>query len=125
MPKKTPKSSELRSSKPSGTMTDRVGRRVAAAVLASERRAKSVRPKGAKRVTAAADLEKEKAAHLAQSLRAVFRELGDTHRQYRERTGNVGTAALRQAANAFKREPTMDKLAAVAVFLDELGLLEW
>jgi hypothetical protein len=125
MPKKTPKSSDVRSAKPSGSMTDRVGRRVAAAVLASERRAKSVRPKGARRVTAAADLEKEKAAHLAQSLRAVFRELGDTHRQYRERTGNVGTAALRQAANAFKREPTMDKLAAVAVFLDELGLLEW
>jgi hypothetical protein len=125
MPKKTPKSSELRSTKPSGTMTDRVGRRVAAAVLAAERRAKSVRPKGAKRVTAAADLEKEKAAHLAQSLRAVFRELGDTHRQYRERTGNAGTAALRQAANDFKREPTLTSLTAVAAFLDELGLLEW
>lgn len=125
MPKKTPKSSELRSPKPSGTMTDRVGRRVAAAVVAAERRAKSVRPKGAKRVTAAADLEKEKAAHLAQSLRAVFRELGDTHRQYRERTGNAGTAALRQAANDFKREPTLTSLTAVAAFLDELGLLEW
>ena len=125
MPKKTPKSSEVRSARPSGSMTDRVSRRVAAAILASERRAKSVRPKGAKRVTAAADLEKEKAAHLAQALRAVFRELGDTHRSYRERTGNVGTGALRQAANDFKREPNLTSLTAVAVYLDELGLLEW
>ncbi len=125
MPKKTPRSSEVGSAKPSGSMTDRVGRRVAAAILASERRAKATRPKGAKRSTAATEVEKEKAAHLALALRAVFRELGDTHRQYRERTGNAGTTALRQAANDFKREPNLTSLTAVAVFLDELGLLEW
>lgn len=125
MPKKTPKRPDVGSLRPSGTMTDRVGRRVAAAVVSAERRAKAVRPKGGRRPTTAAEQEKEKAVHLAASLRTVFRELGDTHRQYRARTGNAGTAALREAAHAFKREPSMESLAAVAVFLDELGLLEW
>jgi hypothetical protein len=55
----------------------------------------------------------------------VFLELGDTHRAYRARTGQAGTADLRAAAHAFKRTPTLPALVTVAGFFDELGLLEW
>jgi hypothetical protein len=59
------------------------------------------------------------------ALRAVFRELGDTHRAYRARTGQGGTPALRAAAHAFKRAPSLPALVTVAAFFDELGLLAW
>jgi hypothetical protein len=61
----------------------------------------------------------------ARSLRRVFLELGDVHRQYRQRTGQHGSPALREAANAFKQAPSLTSLTAVAAFLDEDGILEW
>jgi len=59
------------------------------------------------------------------ALREVFRQLGDTHRAYRARTGQGGSPELRAAARAFKRAPSVQSLVAVAAFLDELGLLAW
>ena len=61
----------------------------------------------------------------ARSLRRVFLELGDTHRQYRQRTGLHASPALRDAAHAFKQAPSLSSLTAVAAFLDEDGILEW
>jgi hypothetical protein len=58
-------------------------------------------------------------------LRTVFREMGDAHRRYRAQTGQAGTPALRAAAFAFKREPSVLSLIPVAAFLDELGILAW
>lgn len=58
-------------------------------------------------------------------LRTVFRELGDTHRQYRFRTGTPGTPELRAAAIAFKEAPSEVSLLPVASMLDELKLLNW
>ncbi len=58
-------------------------------------------------------------------LRAVFRELQAAHRQYRARTGLASSPALRRAAHAFKRTPSLASLAAVAAHLDEMKLLNW
>lgn len=58
-------------------------------------------------------------------LRIVFRELGESHRQYRYRTGKEGTPELRAAAHAFKATPSAQSLLPVATMLDELKLLAW
>jgi hypothetical protein len=99
-----------------------VGERVAAATQSLERRSGSARPRTRRGKPAPPVVE---APVPAQSLRLVFRELGDTHRKYRMRTGEAGTPALREAAHAFKREPSVAALASVAAHLDELGLLAW
>lgn len=61
----------------------------------------------------------------ARALRSVFRDLGATHRQYRHRTGAPVSPVLRAAAMAFKQDPSLQSLAPVAGFLDELDLLDW
>lgn len=104
------------------SLSDRVKQRVAEASKALDRTHRARRPalkRGTRPpVPASPDLEMA-------SLRAVFRELGDAHRQYRMRTGQPGTPALRVAAHAFKRTPTLASLVTVAAFFDELGLLAW
>jgi len=59
------------------------------------------------------------------ALRIVFRELGETHRQYRRRTHAPISTVLRSAAIAFKQEPSLMSLVPVAGFLDDMQLLEW
>ncbi len=59
------------------------------------------------------------------SLGRVFHELGDTHRQYREQTGQRVSPGLKQAAGEFKKEQSIVTLVAVAAFLDADGLLAW
>ncbi len=59
------------------------------------------------------------------SLRRVFHELGVAHREYRQRTGQRVPSDLREAAHAFKREPSLTSLVTVAGYLDELGILAW
>jgi hypothetical protein len=55
----------------------------------------------------------------------VFNELAVTHRQFRMRSGQHASSALREAAQAFKESPSIPSLVAVAAFLEEDGLLEW
>jgi hypothetical protein len=55
----------------------------------------------------------------------VFNELAVTHRQFRLRSGQHASPALREAAQAFKESPSIPSLVAVAAFLEEDGLLEW
>jgi hypothetical protein len=59
------------------------------------------------------------------SLRRVFKELAVTHREYRARTGQRASPALRDAARVFKQTPTLPSLVVVAAFLEEDGLLGW
>jgi len=61
----------------------------------------------------------------ASSLRRVFNELAITHRQFRLRSGQHASPALRDAARAFKEAPSFPQLVLVAAFLEEDGLLEW
>jgi len=116
---------------PHDPIAARVRQRLAAAGEAFDRRHGASRP-GTKRRKRSTSLlhnagggmdnphQRERAI-----LRSVFRDLGDSHRRYRARTGQVGTPALRDAAHAFKREPSLDSLIPVAAFLDELGILAW
>ena len=112
-------------------LADRVRDRVAAAGRALDRRAgasrpKSGRPRKARPASlASASAEDAEGTRHAASLRTVFRELADTHRQYRTRTGQTATAGLREAATAFKQAPDLPALVVVAAFLDELGILAW
>jgi hypothetical protein len=59
------------------------------------------------------------------ALRRVFGDLGVVYRQYRRRTGEPVSVAIRTAANAFKQEPSLIALVPVAGFLDDLELLDW
>ena len=60
----------------------------------------------------------------ASSLRRVFNELAITHRQFRLRSGQHASPALRDAARAFKEAPSFPQLVLVAAFLEEDGLLQ-
>lgn len=55
----------------------------------------------------------------------VFREMGRTHRQYRRLTQSPISTDLRNAAIAFRQEPSLMTLVPVASFLDEKQLLKW
>ncbi len=127
----SPRPANSSASEPLRPLTDRVRERVAAAGLALDRRASASRPRARRaRQTASARLsapsaEEAAEARQAASLKQVFRELGETHRQYRQRTGQAATPPLREAAFAFKRAPTLPALVAVTAFFDELGILEW
>ncbi|MGH7711605.1 MAG: hypothetical protein ACREOG_09980 [Gemmatimonadaceae bacterium] len=53
----------------------------------------------------------------------VFEEFGDSRREHRRKTGDAVIPELREATLAFRRDPSLDSLVAVAVFLDQRGLL--
>ena len=61
----------------------------------------------------------------ARSLRRVFTQMGNSYRQHRRRTGQNVLPAVREAALAFKKEPTMDSLVLVAAQLEGEGILAW
>lgn len=112
-------------------LTDRVKARVTEVGLALDRRARASSPKAKRpRKTRAGSLgaapaQSADAAREARSIRMVFHELGDAHRQYRLRTGQRVPIALRDAARTFKQAPNLSSLVLVAAFLDEAGILHW
>lgn len=120
-----------RSKRPAGSIADRVRLRVDAAGAAFDRRNSASRPKRRRpgAVVPLVPLTDSDAEVLHRReracLRTVFLELGEAHRRYRARTGEVGTPALRAAANAFKSDPSVGLLIPVATFLDDLGILTW
>jgi hypothetical protein len=59
------------------------------------------------------------------ALRRVFREMGRTQRTARRQTGQAPSPVVREAARAFRRDPSMSALVLVAASLDEVGLLSW
>lgn len=115
-------------SSPNGSahlLADRVQARVAEVNEALDRRARASRPRGKRPKTRAAPAAASGTGREASSLRRVFNELAITHRQFRLRSGQHASPALREAAQAFKESPSMPTLVAVAAFLEEDGLLEW
>jgi hypothetical protein len=108
------------------TLTERVRQLVLAAREAEERRTtatrgrvRRARPGTSPKRTGPVDPHTSE----VQALRAVFRDFGVAHREYRERTGEHIGGPLRDAALAFKREPSLISLVTVAGFLDDLELL--
>ncbi len=105
-------------------LIERVQARVTEVGLALDRPSRRPRrqrpPTLASAAPTAPDAERE-----ARSLRQVFLELGDAHRRHRQLTGQHASPALRDAAWAFKKAPSLTSLAVVAGFLDEDGLLGW
>lgn len=77
------------------------------------------------RVSAAAALEADgrSAAAPAQSraLWKVFHDFGTSYRQRRKEIGLSPVPGIRDAAQAFRRNPTLTTLVAVASVLDEHG----
>lgn len=127
MPKKNPAESGSSSNGAAHPLAQRVQARVAEVGLALEQRARASRPRAKRprtpRVAPAADTPAR--SHEASSLRRVFNELAITHRQFRLRSGQHASPALRDAARAFKEAPSFPTLVTVAAFLEEDGLLEW
>ena len=112
---------------PEPSLTERVRERVLAAHRAQERRDGASQPRIRRRGRPARAPNPSDAtdphAREVQALRTVFREFGAIHRQYLERTGEHTSSGLRAAATAFKQEPSLLSLTAVAGFLDDLELL--
>ncbi len=111
-------------------LAERVQARVAEVGLALEQRARASRPRAKRprsRRTPGTEAGTPTPVHSreASSLRRVFNELAVTHRQFRLRSGQHASPALRDAARAFKEAPSFPTLVTVAAFLDEDGLLEW
>ncbi|HEU4799831.1 MAG TPA: hypothetical protein VFS94_04310 [Gemmatimonadales bacterium] len=59
------------------------------------------------------------------AMKLVFREMGRTQRATRQERGQEPSPAVREAALAFRRSPSMPALVQVASSLDEVGLLAW
>jgi hypothetical protein len=108
------------------SLTERVRTRVAEADRSIDRRPGTARRRSkstkASSIARPAPSETDRSTR---SLRRVFHELGTTHREYRQRTGQRVPPDLREAAHAFKREPSLTSLVTVAGYLDELGILAW
>ncbi len=111
-------------------LTDRVLDRVREAGLALDRQARATRPRAPRRrrvadPSAASDARTPEQVREARSLRRVFLDLGDSYRQYRQRTGEPVSPGIRSAADRFRRERTLASLVSVAATLDELDILTW
>lgn len=123
---KSPRKKTARAAEPR-PLTDRVSDRVAAATQVLDRRSGATRGKrpGRPRAASTALTGATDESRLNTSLRMVFREMGDAHREYRIRTGEPTSRSVREAATAFKREQNFASLVAVAQTLDQLGILGW
>jgi hypothetical protein len=111
-------------------LADRVQARVAEVGVALDQRARALRPRSKRARTQAPTATTSSPQVVpptreASSLRRVFNELAVTHRQFRLRSGQHASPALREAARAFKEAPSLPSLVVVAAFLEEDGLLEW
>jgi hypothetical protein len=113
------------------TITARVLARVSDAGLVVDRRTKATRPKATRRRSAAPDLLSASVTRTpaqvreARALRRVFLDLGDSYREYRQRTGAPVSSDVRDAAYRFRRELNVTSLVSVAASLDQLDVLTW
>jgi len=138
MPKKKPAQTGSTPSTAIHPLAERVQARVAEVGLSLDQRARASRPR-AKRAKSPKTEPRPPKTELfqapraqtpaptreASSLRRVFNELAITHRQFRLRSGQHASPALRDAARVFKEAPSFPSLVLVAAFLEEDGLLEW
>jgi hypothetical protein len=105
------------------TLIDRVLARVREADAAVDQRPRTTKSNRSRRTADAT----RTAAQLRElrSLRWVFHDMGESYRQYRRRTGERVTPAVRDAADRFKREQNVPALVSLAGCLDELDVLRW
>jgi hypothetical protein len=108
------------------TLTVRMLARVNAARRGVDRRTNATRPrvKRGRASPANSDSPKVEETLETQSLKWVFHELGVTYRRYRSQIGGPVAPGLRDAAYAFRADPTFTSLLTVAGFLDHLKLLD-
>ena len=98
---------------------DRVHDRVAAAAASFTGTGGQKRPRR-KPVPFATETPRE-----LRAMKLVFREMGRAQRATRQERGQEPSPAVREAALAFRRSPSMPALVQVASSLDEVGLLAW
>ena len=98
---------------------DRVHDRVAAAAASIAGSADRKRPRR-KPVPFATESPRE-----VRAMKLVFQEMGRAQRATRQERGQEPSPAVRDAAIAFRRSPSMPALVLVASSLDEVGLLAW
>jgi len=117
---RTPPESPESPSSPTRPLIERVRERVdrAAATLGNERR---IERRGVKPAQASGSGGPRE----MRALRRVFREMGRTQRTARHQTGQAPSPVVREAARAFRRDPSLSSLVLVAASLDEVGLLSW
>lgn len=120
MPPRRPSLNQPQSDASSDPLLERVRARVARAARAIERRDRA--GQAPSRLT---QVGTESASCELRALRMVYHGLSRLHRRHREQTGQRVAPALKAAAQAFKREPTVLSLTPVAGHLDEMGLLTW
>jgi hypothetical protein len=114
MSQSSERSSELPSSQPSRTLTDRV--------LARIRDAEATVETSESRRHAHSGQTPEQVRQ-ARSLRRVFVDLGTSYREFRRRTGADVSPAVKDAACRFRRELDVTSLVAVAASLDQVEAL--
>ena len=100
-------------------LSDRVVERVLNARLVLEKEAGRSRSGPGEIADAAANGERRE----LQSLKRVFRDLGQSYRRHRKQTGRPVNPAVREAAYEFRANPSLPALIAVAAHLDRLDLL--
>lgn len=116
---------------PAPSLNDRVLTRVREAGLVSDQRARTSPPKSHRRRVSDADprsadnTRTPEQVREARALRRVFRDLGDSYRDHRRRTGAPVSADVREAALRFRRELSLPSLVSVAASLDHVGALPW
>jgi hypothetical protein len=108
------------------TLTDRMLAQVNTARRAFDGDASSTRPGVSRGAARPADPGSPNMADTreTESLKRVFRDLGVTYRRYRSQIGGPVAPGLRDAAYAFRANPSFTSLVKVAAFLDRLRLLE-
>ena len=112
------------------TLADRVLERVRQAVLEADKSSAARTARSRRRLT---DTRRSPEAvgrtpeqvREARSLRRVFLDMGDSYREFRRRTGTPVAPEVRDAADRFRRERSVDSLTGVAARLDELRVLTW
>ena len=124
----SPRSTDAESSEDSTSLTTRVTERVINARLALDAQSKSNRS-ASRRTGTGADTSSHGSKDAAEareilSLKRVFRDMGISYRRYRSETGSPLVPGLRDAAHAFRANPSLPALVAVAAFLDPLDLVD-
>lgn len=102
------------------SLVERVRERVATAASRLDHGARS----GQRRSTDMSDQNDTKPPEVW-ALRWVFRDMGRTQRAMRRETGQPPFPAVRSAAIAFRRAPSLNALVGVAASLEEVNLLRW
>ena len=116
----TPQKSRATDASAPDSLVERVRERVATAASRLDHGARAGRRRSSD-TSAQADTKPPE----VWALRWVFRDMGRTQRAMRRETGQPPFPAVRTAAIAFRRAPSLNALVGVAASLEEVNLLGW